>query len=185
MIEIWKDIKGYEGIYKVSNFGRVKSIDRIGSYRNRKVKGCIRKLEGKDYLYVSLWNNNICKLVFIHRLVAEYFVSNPNNKPIPHHKDLNTHNNHYTNLDWLTHSEHIKLHWKLGSYDACKDNILIGLSNGPIVRRKPVICVETGGRYVSRIDAERDLNLASGDVSQSVIYNVSVKGYTFVEDSGI
>lgn len=106
MEEIWKDIKGYEGLYQVSNLGRVKSLGRyqkakLGSiqYRgDRLLKPWLRK----DYLTVRLVDNGKGKNYSIHRLVAEAFIDNPDNLPCVNHKDFNTKNNVATNLEYCT-----------------------------------------------------------------------------------
>lgn len=97
MQEIWKDIKDYEGLYQVSNLGRVKSIKR-----NIILKPGFTK---KNYSYVILYKSNIATSKRIHRLVAENFISNPYNKPQVNHKDGNKLNNCVSNLEWVTNSE--------------------------------------------------------------------------------
>ena len=90
--EIWMDIKGYEGKYKVSNMGRVYSI--------RSHKYLAIKNNGRGYLYVSLWKDNKEKKEYLHRLVARHFIPNPNNLPQVNHKDENKENNSWDNLEW-------------------------------------------------------------------------------------
>jgi hypothetical protein len=98
MKEVWKDIKNYSG-YRVSNLGRVKS------FGFRKV--IIRKLgvDKNGYLVVCLYKNKGKKMVKVHRLVAQAFISNPENKPEVNHKDGNKQNNCVDNLEWATASE--------------------------------------------------------------------------------
>lgn len=108
MKEIWKDIKGYEGLYQVSNLGRVKSLKRILKHKTTyggiyTVKGKILKpKEDKGYYRYSLSNNGKNKLFFAHRLVAEAFIPNPQHYLIVNHKDENPHNNKADNLEWCT-----------------------------------------------------------------------------------
>ena len=98
MEEEWRDIKGYEGKYQVSNLGRVKSLKNCkGNYREK-----ILKL-GKDklgYLQVVLSKEGKGKLFRVHRLVAESFIENTNNYPEVNHKDENKSNNCVDNLEW-------------------------------------------------------------------------------------
>ena len=99
MEEIWKDIEGYEGLYQVSNLGRVKSFPRKGTHTT---KERILKLtkSNKNYVIVILKNNYIQKAKSVHRLVAEAFIPNPNNLPQVNHKDENKLNNKVDNLEW-------------------------------------------------------------------------------------
>ena len=102
--EIWKPIKGYEGLYEVSNFGRIRSLDRWCSHRRGKQlkKGKILKLlkDTSGYLFVRLCKNNKVKTYLVHRLVAEAFIDNPNNLPQINHKDECKTNNIVSNLEW-------------------------------------------------------------------------------------
>lgn len=109
MKEIWKDIKGFEGFYQISNFGRVKSLDRFvnGNHINcdyQFVKGKMLKLRKNrcGYWVVMLRKNRAFKTVLVHRLVAEAFIPNPNNLPYINHKDENPANSVVTNLEWCT-----------------------------------------------------------------------------------
>jgi hypothetical protein len=108
--EVWKDIKGYEGLYQVSNLGRVKSLDRIINYSNglnSKHKGKILTKEKTrdNYNRVTLSLNNKQKRFQVHRLVAKHFLKNINNKPCVNHIDGNKLNNIVENLEWCTYSE--------------------------------------------------------------------------------
>ena len=92
--EIWKPIKGYEGLYEVSNFGRIKSL-KFG--KERILKGSKDKY---GYLQVVLSKNNKSKTFKVHRLVSEAFIPNPDNLPQVNHKDENPSNNNVNNLEW-------------------------------------------------------------------------------------
>lgn len=100
MEEIWKDVKGYEGLYKVSNFGRVKSL----KYGRERI---LKTGKGGYYLTVGLYFDNKLKTVKVHRLVAMAFIENHDNKPFVNHKDEDKYNNNVNNLEWVTHAENM------------------------------------------------------------------------------
>jgi hypothetical protein len=106
MEEIWKDIEDYEGLYEVSNIGRVRSLDRIVTYcdgRTTLHKGVILKhVITRGYYYVHLNKNGVMKNYRISRLVAIAFIPNIDNLPEVNHKDENTFNDEYSNLEWCT-----------------------------------------------------------------------------------
>lgn len=91
--EIWKPIKGYEGLYEVSNLGRVKSLRR---------NSILKAVLHNGYLIVSLRNNGITQQCRVHRLVAEAFILNPYNLPCVNHKDEIKTNNKVDNLEWCS-----------------------------------------------------------------------------------
>lgn len=108
MKEVWKPVKGYEGLYEVSNCGRVKSLERViqrrGKFGNQTVHERIKAQEvsNKGYMMVNLHKGNKGRLVTVHRLVAEAFIPNddPFSKNIINHKDENPRNNNVENLEW-------------------------------------------------------------------------------------
>lgn len=111
-IEEWVDINGYEGLYQVSNFGRVRSLDRCvktkikhNNYAKRKGKILKTIPHHNGYLFVSLSNGNKSKLYAVHRLVAEAFIPNNDNKPQIDHINTITNDNNVNNLRWVTASE--------------------------------------------------------------------------------
>lgn len=101
--EVWRDVVGYEGLYKISNKGKVYSVARKDTI-GRKRAGLILKpkFHAEGYLRVTLYKNGTRKHKMIHRLVLEAFVENPNNYPEVNHRDENKNNNCVENLEWCT-----------------------------------------------------------------------------------
>ena len=130
MEEIWRDVIGYEGVYQVSNKGRVKSLDRVDMVKDIRVKlpggkkGISRRgkmlsqiTNNNGYLYVYLRVSPRCEKVYVHRLVAMHFVGNPGNKPDVNHIDSNPTNNTADNLEWVTHIENMHHAIAAGRFD--------------------------------------------------------------------
>lgn len=106
----WRKVKKYEGYFRISENGLVRgeqrSIMRLsGRLLNLKARLKKSRIDGKGYAVVSLGKNNKMVSYLVHRLVAEAFIPNPNNKPEVNHKDGNKLNNHVSNLEWVTKKE--------------------------------------------------------------------------------
>ena len=135
--ETWKDVVGYEGFYKISNKGNVKSVERLDSI-GRKCGGLtLRAREHKHgYLHVSLYKNNKNKNKLIHRLVSEAFIPNPNLFLEVNHIDENKKNNEIANLEWCD----TKYNVNYGTRNARVGNKLskkvkaVNVINGEVIR---------------------------------------------------
>ena len=107
--EIWVDIEGYEGLYKISNYGRVKSLERIikNKFGDCLYKEIIKKniLSKRGYYIISLCKNSIEKQYYVHRLVAINFIPKENEKTQVNHIDSNKLNNSLDNLEWVNNRE--------------------------------------------------------------------------------
>jgi len=120
MIEIWKDVKGYDNMYQVSNLGRVKSVPRTGVQHHNATqvfKGRILKPYKKPkrgYMSVVFSKGNTLKTYSVHRLVAKAFIPNPENKYSVNHINGNPSDNIITNLEWATASEQMQHAVKIG-----------------------------------------------------------------------
>ena len=110
VFEIWLPVRGYEGLYEVSDKGRVRSKDREVQYSDGRVikkKGKFLSISAgaNGYENVKLYKDKKAKNHSVHRLVAEAFIPNPDDKPQVNHKDRNPLNNGFENLEWVTHQE--------------------------------------------------------------------------------
>ena len=129
--EIWKDVVGYEGVYEVSNMGRVK---RVGKYRNQCAEWDSNHIlrpghKDNEYLFVNLSKEGKNKIKYVHRLVAEAFLPNPKNKATVNHIDGDRTNNVVENLEWATYKEN-------------NNHSLYVLGNEKSVRKKKYLCTE-------------------------------------------
>lgn len=110
MEEIWKDVIGYEGLYQISNYGNIKSLKKwirqYNKYINKEklLKPCVNKI---GYYVVVLYKNKNKRSHLLHRLIAEAFIPNPENKPQINHIDGNKMNYNISNLEWCTQSENM------------------------------------------------------------------------------
>lgn len=129
--EIWKDIAGYEGLYKVSNLGRVKSLNYRKTGKEQILTPC---KTANEYLRVSLYKNCISKQHLIHRLIAQTFIENPENLPEVNHIDEDKTNNCVSNLEWCDR----------------KYNNNYGTHNEKILKTKKLRNCETAARIVSQ-----------------------------------
>lgn len=170
MVTKWKDIVGYIGLYEISSDGQVKRLAKWIYVKNSKgywVGDIIKKPQKGTggYLQVGLRIDGNTILYSLHRLVAEAFIQNPENKPCVNHINGVKTDNRVENLEWCTHSENmvhairvIKTH---------KAPIPIDLRGSKNKRSKKLVCLNTGVQYESAGEAARILNLHQGSISRS------------------
>ena len=163
MKEIWKDIEGYEGLYQVSNLGRVKSL---GNNKSRKEKILKLRKNNKGYNIACLYKNNVKKYYSVHRIVANTFLENPNNYPCVNHKDENPLNNSIYNLEYCSY----------------KYNNTYGTRIERFIKSKSIsiYCIERDKFYNSIKQASKELNIKSENIIQTLKgRQKQAKGYTF------
>lgn len=164
--EIWKPVPEFEGYYEVSNLGRIRSLDRITS-DGKKIKGKLLSSENSDrYWCKTLWKDGKEMNVILHRLVANAFVSNPDNLPQVNHIDGNTHNNCANNLEWVSASGNIQ------------HAITTGLRQNEY--SKEVKCLDTGEVFISISAAARSVDTDTTRLSEAIFSKSCCKGLTFI-----
>jgi hypothetical protein len=108
-MEYWKDLKGYEGIYKININGDIKSLIRNSTGTNTRKETFLKPFISKNgYKRVALSKNSKTIKYLLHRLIAIHFIENPNNLKVINHKDGDKLNNELSNLEWCTHSYNSK-----------------------------------------------------------------------------
>ena len=127
MMERWRDVQGYEGLYQVSDRGQVRNVKRGRVLKPHR--------QGNGYLQTMLAKNNVRKYPLVHRLVAAVFIPNPENKPHINHKNGIKTDNAVENLEWCTMSENLLHRHRVLGQPGC--------------RSRAVICEETGEVYPS------------------------------------
>lgn len=147
--EVWKDIENFEGVYQISNKGRLKHI-----YVKDKCEKLVRLYKEKTgYYRITLSHKNIRKKISIHRIVAKLFIPNPDNLETVNHKDFDRTNNNADNLEWMT----------------ARDNVLHSVGNGRHFK-KPVIQMDLQGNVIkewaSAYEVEQQIGFKSTTISR-------------------
>lgn len=186
MEEIWKDIKGYEGLYQISNLGNVKKI------KNKKYNINKKEVEEKEInKYISIGKhklgyknvkltdkNGIRKNLFLHRIIAEAFIENPNNFNIINHKDGDKSNNDINNLEWTSQKDNVNHAWKNG---LCENVRKVCAINGR-KKSKKIIQKNKNGEVIkvwnSTMDIERELGILHNNITSCCKhYNRTAGGF--------
>jgi hypothetical protein len=137
--EIFKDIIGYEGVYQISNLGNVKRL-----YKKNPNGIILKQIDnGAGYLKVGLSKNNKEKKLYVHRLLAQYFIDNPNNYPCINHINGIKNDNRIENLEWCTYSDN--------NHHAIKTKLRVHKKGDDNTQSKKIINIQTGEIYHSAL----------------------------------
>ena len=188
MKEKWLDIKGYEGLYQVSNLGRIKSIPHIVNTIDKRgweysyiaKEKILKNVKGTvGYAQVNLYGHNKTLIVKnVHRIVAIHFIKNPHNKKFVNHKDGNKMNTSASNLEWCTASENMR-----HAYDVLNIPVSgLGKFGKDSNKSVSVIQLTLDGKIVKRWDSMSDAWRAKGFRPDGICracsgHNKSYKGY--------
>lgn len=177
--ELWKEVKGWEGIYQISNYGRVKSCYRYVKQSNGRVRHYKEKImkcffTKRKYVRLSLEKDGFKRKYFVHQLVAMTFIENPNNYEQINHKDENPTNNTVDNLEWCNAKYNI-------NYGSRIERIKIISTNNP-KNSKPVLQYTFDGQFVKEYPSVMETRRLFGNHVSEVCNHqcMSVYGYYWI-----
>lgn len=180
MKELWKNIKGYEDRYQISNLGSVKSLTRNAKHNCKKgtilLKGKILKdwKTNNRYKMVVLVKPGTRKYFLVHRLLAQAFIPNLENKRCVHHKDDDKTNNIINNLEWLTHAENNKHAYQSG----LRISAWLGKFGKDHHSSKVVLQYTKNGKFVNKFYGAADASRKTGILKQGIYHVLKGKRKT-------
>lgn len=158
IIEEWRPVVGYEGLYEVSNLGRVASLNYNGTGKRKELKPTKAH---HNYLNVRLYKEGEWKGVRLHRIVANAFIPNPDKLPEINHKDENPTNNAVSNLEWCSHKYNCNYGDRINRHRKSMTN---GKLSKAVVATLPDGTIE---HYPSQAEAARKLKCSQGRISDA------------------
>lgn len=168
LFELWKDVPGFEGVYKISSFGRLKSYKT-----NKKLGYILSNKNGKGgYLSVVLEYRKKKRYTRMHRLVAEAFIENPNSLPQVNHKDGDKQNNFVDNLEWVSGKQNVVHAIKM------KPSMLRGMVNhNRFIRPKTIVQLTLRGEYIAEYPNSVEAQKATGVCQRNILQVASREEY--------
>lgn len=166
MQEIWKDVVGYEGLYMVSNYGRIKTVERdcFVSGKNHHTLHINERILPvskfkNGYLNRTLSKNGITKTYKVHRLVARAFLGEPLERQVVNHKDHNRSNNRLDNLEYVTHKENIKDMWEFSHNTKIRETAKRTIKFAIEKNKKKVNQYSKDGTYIKTWESITDASI--------------------------
>lgn len=167
--EIWKDILDYEGIYQISNYGRV--------YNIKSNRYLVTYTDKDGYIRLTLFKNKKSKNISVHRLIGINFIPNPENKPFINHKNGIKDDNKIENLEWVTAAENNLHKYKILGHKGTKPMLGKFSNNSP--KSKKVNQYSISGEYIKSwdciMDIQRELNINQAGISRVCMNNTNQK----------
>lgn len=172
MNEIWKPVKGYERKYEISNFGNIKALNFQGHGFEKLKKPTLNK---EGYFCIMLWKDSKPKLFKIHRLVAEAFIPNIENKPQVDHINTIRTDNRVDNLRWVTNFENSR---NEHTYKRISENGKRTIKYAREACKKKVMCIETKTIYNSVKEAAMSIKVTPSSFTTPLrVSHRTVKGF--------
>lgn len=175
--EIWEKVEDYEGIYEISNFGRVKSLSRL-KRKSPTAKAFMTserilkaQLSQKGYLRADLSKNGISKPTPIHRIIAIAFIPNPENKPQINHKNGIKNDNRIENLEWCTNGENQIHAYEVLNRKRPPKGVIPGCVKPHSHNSKKIYCETLGITFESMRDADKKLGFYLGAIQRTFDLN--------------
>lgn len=163
--EIWKDIEGYEGKYMISSLGNVLTLNYKRTGKNKILKPVLLNM---GYYVVGLCKNGKQKKHYIHRLIAQAFIPNPDNKPEIDHIDTNPLNNNINNLRWVTSKENSNNNFTK-QHCSEKRKTMIGVKHP---KSKKIVQLTQNGEFIKQwdsiMDVQRELNIQHSNIWKTI-----------------